>query len=334
MAQNGDHSRLLYTRALEVCSYAQRQLVSEDGRLLAPIPAHELHRLQKLFFTSATLHMTELENVHDAVADYSTAVELVIRPPPPYTADDAYTMRELILAAFVSGYLLQGMTGGPIPREILDSLGQPAGTTFETLAHSGLSLFRLVRSAGDRLVHALLHVGGNALPFLLLLPDHVTRLPGLLFGYPRGFLPGICANVDVDPPGLSGDTIQQINTMTSTIFLALAKRYQDLCSVDVEIPGFDNALNINHSLAILFYYLALSLNPSPSTYNNMGIILSATTSTRSWNMGGGEQVLFDGSVLARVYYSAGLQLDPNHPHLLTNLGSLYKDQGRLDDAIR
>ena len=45
------------------------------------------------------------------------------------------------------------------------------------------------------------------------------------------------------------------------------------------------------------------------------------------------QVL-DGTALARMYYTAGLQLDGKHPHLLTNLGSLLKDQGQAEQAIK
>lgn len=38
-------------------------------------------------------------------------------------------------------------------------------------------------------------------------------------------------------------------------------------------------------------------------------------------------------MLAMKYYIYGLQLDPRHPHLYTNLGSLLKDMGHLNDAV-
>ena len=101
-----------------------------------------------------------------------------------------------------------------------------------------------------------------------------------------------------------------------------------------DIPGFSGKLNVNHSLSIMFYYLALSLSPSPSTYNNMGIVLSSVSTSVLQVSPEGETSVLTGTNLARIYYTAGLQMDPNHPHLLTNLGSLFKDQGNLEEAIR
>ena len=275
-------------------------------------------------------------SAQSGVTDYFSGIELVIRPPPPYANHDAYTMRELILATFVAGYLIQSATNGPVPPEILESLGEPANATIDSMLASGFDIFHAVKRSGDRLIRALLRVGDNTLPFLLLLPEHVSRLPMLLFRSTGGLLPAICPfpTQGQAPLRPSDVIVQQTNQMTSTILLALAKRYQDIPSSEVSIPGFQDTLNINHSLAIMFYYLALSLNPSPSTYNNMGIILSCTSSVTTYISGPGERIPLSGSTLAKVYYDVGLQLDPSHPHLLTNLGSLYKDQGHLDEAIR
>ena len=96
------------------------------------------------------------------------------------------------------------------------------------------------------------------------------------------------------------------------------------------IPGPGATLPVSTSVVILLYYLALAWTPSPSTYNNLGIVLSGISETRRGP--DGEQL--DGTALARLFYTAGLQLDPKHPHLLTNLGSLLKDQGRIDQAIK
>ena len=314
----------------------QHRIVNADGSLLLPVPPHELFRLQKAYFTSATLRAMHPNNAGDAAQDYFRAIELVIAPPSPYPSEGAHTLRELIVATFVAGYLIQTVTDGPVPETILEGIGEPVGTTLASLAENGFDIFRTVRTSGDRLIQALTSVGDNALPFLLLLPEHVARLPAMLFQASKGVLPAICSPsedaADLRPPHES--VVRQTNLMTSTILLALAKRYQDHPSSDVIIPGFDDSLNVNHSLAILFYYLALSLNPSPSTYNNMGIILSTTSSTTTYMPSHGERLPLNGVTLARIYYSAGLQADPAHPHLLTNLGSLYKDQGNLDEAIR
>ena len=41
----------------------------------------------------------------------------------------------------------------------------------------------------------------------------------------------------------------------------------------------------------------------------------------------------NGQALAMQYYTRGLSLDSRHPHLYTNLGSLLKDLGHLNEAI-
>ncbi|KAJ2974055.1 hypothetical protein NUW54_g11954 [Trametes sanguinea] len=123
---------------------------------------------------------------------------------------------------------------------------------------------------------------------------------------------------------------QQTNGMTSTILLTLAKRFQDNVLGGMALPGSGGTLRVSTSVIILLYYLALAWSPAPSTFNNLGIVLSGITDGRT----GADGELLDGMGLARTYYTAGLQLDPKHPHLLTNLGSLLKDQGQTEQAIK
>ncbi|RNJ54972.1 hypothetical protein D7B24_009154 [Verticillium nonalfalfae] len=100
---------------------------------------------------------------------------------------------------------------------------------------------------------------------------------------------------------------------------------------------------INDILAL--YYLSLSLQESPSTANNVGILLASVQqapSTTSQFMvsnrlqASGIPGILPGSglALALSYYNYGLSLDPKHVHLHTNLGSLLKDIGQLDLAIQ
>lgn len=72
------------------------------------------------------------------------------------------------------------------------------------------------------------------------------------------------------------------------------------------------------------YYLSLALHASPSTANNIGILLASLAPALP--------VPYE-HMLALEYYRYGLSLDSRHPHLYTNLGSLLKDQGRLADAV-
>ncbi|KAK9476427.1 glycosyl transferase family 41-domain-containing protein [Lipomyces japonicus] len=73
------------------------------------------------------------------------------------------------------------------------------------------------------------------------------------------------------------------------------------------------------------YYLSLALHASPSTANNIGILLASLAHSAVPSP--------TEHILALNYYRYGLSLDSRHPHLYTNLGSLLKDQGNLQDAI-
>ncbi|KAJ1878849.1 hypothetical protein LPJ66_011810, partial [Kickxella alabastrina] len=103
----------------------------------------------------------------------------------------------------------------------------------------------------------------------------------------------------------------------------------------------DHALVVQPLAVVLpLYYLALALAPSPSTCNNLGIILSAIptppTPTLVPSLQGGHQAAQApmGAALALQYYTHGLALDARHPHLYTNLGSLLKDLGYVAEAVR
>ena len=89
--------------------------------------------------------------------------------------------------------------------------------------------------------------------------------------------------------------------VTSAHLQTLAKIYQD--------DYYDN-------LAIELYYLSLKLYPTPSSCNNLGIILA--------------QQRLEESI---QWYELGLSLDLKHVHLYTNLGSALKDSGRIQDGI-
>ncbi|KAJ6144179.1 hypothetical protein N7470_008074 [Penicillium chermesinum] len=88
-----------------------------------------------------------------------------------------------------------------------------------------------------------------------------------------------------------------------------------------------------------------SLQPSPSTANNVGILLAGIQNNppaRGLVRSNGESqhpeipgvVPGSGISLALAYYNYGLQLDSRHAHLYTNLGSLLKDIGQLQAAIK
>lgn len=327
---------MLYARALDVCTFVQSKALVGGGQSAHALRPEDLPRFQKVLLTRATIQGMTSSDSSAAVSTYFKALELMTSSLPAYVTGHGYSTRELILATLVTIFILQTPSDGHLPSELSDTLDLPRDTSVSSLLSAKFSPLDAVRASGDRVLEALLRLGGNALPFTLLLPEQVGHLLPVLFPSTSGVLPAICTVPDDQgrPQTPSEDSRQESNTMTGTVLLALAKRYQDLSTTEVSLPGFSGKLNVNHSLAIMFYYLALALSPSPSTYNNMGIILSMMSAIQA-NIAStsGETIVMTASNLARLYYSAGLQREPNHPHLLTNLGSLYKDKGNLDEAI-
>jgi tetratricopeptide (TPR) repeat protein len=170
---------------------------------------------------------------------------------------------------------------------------------------------------------------------VLLPPDSATRTAHLCFP-PHGQLPGL-AHVASD--GLARKAA--IST-TSNSLLSLAKIFQDgMATNSPRAATYQSNYGVREILAL--YYLSLSLQPSPSTANNVGILLASVQQSAPSkpipvsNPTPYPQIpgLVPGSgvALALAYYYYGLQLDKRHAHLYTNLGSLLKDIGQLDVAI-
>ncbi|KAJ1751087.1 hypothetical protein LPJ79_002364 [Coemansia sp. RSA 1821] len=166
----------------------------------------------------------------------------------------------------------------------------------------------------------------DRLPLTLLAPENAVRILQVIFPESRGVLPGFVA---LATRSSDSAQLQQANQVASNLLLTLAKLHQDHAVVAQPL-----------SIVLPLYYMALALVPSPSTCNNLGIILSAipspSTATMVPSLQGGHQAAQApmGSALAMQYYTHGLTLDSRHPHLYTNLGSLLKDLGYLAEAVR
>lgn len=169
---------------------------------------------------------------------------------------------------------------------------------------------------------------------ILLYPDKALQTSKLVFS-PCGTPPGIKFVAE----GLARKAA--IST-TSNSLLSLAKIYQDGMSSISTSGAPRSAPGVRDILAL--YYLSLSLQQSPSTANNVGILLAGIQNNagRSPARSSGETQHPDipgvipgsGISLALAYYNYGLRLDSRHAHLYTNLGSLLKDIGQLQAAIR
>ncbi|KAI1320744.1 glycosyltransferase family 41 protein [Xylariaceae sp. FL0255] len=173
-------------------------------------------------------------------------------------------------------------------------------------------------------------------PRPLLLPPERARLTAQLVFGANGGLPGLRFVPDGIPKRSAIST-------TSNSLLSLAKIFQDAISTGGSYPRLlCQPPGVGDILAL--YYLSLSLSESPSTANNVGILLASiqhtgtTPPSRVLETSSTPQIpgIIPGSglALALAYYNYGLNLDAKHVHLHTNLGSLLKDIGQLDMAIQ
>lgn len=178
-------------------------------------------------------------------------------------------------------------------------------------------------------------VGGNLSIPLLLPPDKAKLTAQYVFAPTGGQLPGLQHMAE-------GAHKKSVVATTSNSLLSLAKIYQDAMSNGGPTSGLiRQPAGVGDILSL--YYLSLSLQESPSTANNVGILLAGVQQTAPVqyisvsDMGLAASVpgIVPGSglSLALAYYQYGLTLDPKHVHLHTNLGSLLKDIGQLDMAI-
>ena len=154
---------------------------------------------------------------------------------------------------------------------------------------------------------------------------------------PDGQLPGLRDVVDGQPK-------KAAVAVASNSLLSLAKIYQDgMSSSGGSSQAAKNSPGVQDILAL--YYLSLSLSPSPSTANNIGILLASVQHAippdqiSTLHRPEPSQVIpgvrpGSGIALALSYYNYGLNLDTRHAHLYTNLGSLLKDIGQLNAAIK
>lgn len=168
---------------------------------------------------------------------------------------------------------------------------------------------------------------------LLLPPDEARQTARLVFST-TGELPGL----RYVPEGMPKKSA--VST-TSNSLLSLAKIFQDAMSNGGAYPKLlHQPPGVGDILAL--YYLSLSLSESPSTANNVGILLASIQHTRATSSRTSESLATpiagitpgSGLALALAYYNYGLSLDSKHVHLHTNLGSLLKDIGQLDLAIQ
>ena len=174
----------------------------------------------------------------------------------------------------------------------------------------------------------------NPCEAILLLPNVALKTADLVFPI-DGQLPGLR-----DVP--DGQSKKAAVSVASNSLLSLAKIYQDGMSSS-GAPAQSPKVTPGVPDILALYYLSLSLQPSPSTANNVGILLASVQQSAPQKPSGNSTpdvpaipgvTPGSGIALALAYYNYGLNLDNRHAHLYTNLGSLLKDIGQLGAAIK
>jgi tetratricopeptide (TPR) repeat protein len=169
---------------------------------------------------------------------------------------------------------------------------------------------------------------------LLLPPDKALQTARMVFTK-NGDLPGL----QYVPDGVAK---RAATSTTSNSLLSLAKIFQDAMSSGSS-PQKISRMPTGVGDILALYYLSLSLQPSPSTANNVGILLASIQQPATHRPIMSREASFQhtipgvvpgsGVALALAYYNYGLNLDNKHAHIYTNLGSLLKDIGQLTAAI-
>jgi hypothetical protein len=192
--------------------------------------------------------------------------------------------------------------------------------------------------------------GWNVLqPTLLLSPEEALRLPLLLWPTTNGSLPSIAVSTPSENPiddVRMGLLRVSVNVATSGLLRTWATRVQEF--LQAQSPGSQDPVapaavpcstfQATESLVVLANYLALSLNPTAMSYNDLGIVLSSANGPLGFSQPqssrSGPQNETTGCSLSRSYFEAGLEIDPYNAYLLVNLGSYWKKEGNYKEAIR
>ncbi|KAF2010358.1 glycosyltransferase family 41 protein [Aaosphaeria arxii CBS 175.79] len=305
---------------------------------------------------------THSERSDSSVSESTSISEVSDKPVFEYDADNDSNDRDLDELPGSdqpgfgsSGFAIPGSENGRMlalihaKGNMLYALGDNAGAAraFENAVLIGAGL--QVQGISGLIKHILSVVGydaserspgGRQIPPstdpILLHPDPALKTAQLCFP-PHGDLPGLKY---VSSEGMARKAA--IST-TSNSLLSLAKIFQDgMATNSPKASAYQTTYGVREILAL--YYLSLSLQPSPSTANNVGILLaSVQQAAPSKHIPVSAPMMKpqipglvpgSGIALALAYYNYGLLLDSRHAHLYTNLGSLLKDIGQLDVAIQ
>ncbi|KAG6330678.1 hypothetical protein ID866_8412 [Astraeus odoratus] len=316
-------------KTLDVCQHTCSQLVSGDGQWSSTVNPQTVHRLFSVLVNIANL-MHRIDSTMPATTEcYMRAVEVVIQSPQSHCSASRLTFQDFVLAAWTIGLALTFVRESRVPPHIAHALKSGGHANILTrVGNSHFDVMQAVHDAGDDLMQALVDPATGTLPALTLFPEQIIQLSAFLFAPRKGVLPGILMNHPAHPP--NEHTTLNVKVATASVLLSLARRYQSADGAALFSDQKQSYLN-SDGIVLLLHYVAASLYPNASIFNDIGVILCGLGPGESATGPQGQKM--SGRDIARLYYERGLQADPTHPHLLSNLGSLLKDAGHTVHAI-
>lgn len=316
-------------KTMDVCRHTCSQLISGNGRLSSAVDPQTVHRLFNVLVNIANL-MHRIDNTMPATTEcYMRAIEVVIQPPQSHCSTSKVTYQDFLLAAWTIGLALSFVRESRVPPHITSALKSGGHASILTrVGNLDFDVIQAVHDAGDDLTRALVDPATGTLPHLILFPEQIFQLSTLLFSTRKGNSPNILTMRLANSANDQYST--NVKTATASVLLSLARRYQTTDCTTL-LGQHKTCYFTTDSVVLLLHYIAASLCPNASIYNDIGVMLCG--------LGPGETVTgpqgqsMSGRDIARLYYERGLQVDPTHPHLLSNLGSLLKDAGHTTHAI-
>lgn len=263
---------------------------------------------------------------------YMHAIEIVIQKPESYSSPNATKLafRDVIVATWATAMTLSFVHASSVSSSTRHTWALAAPVNILTrIGDPDFDILQAVHIAGDDLIPLLIDPTTGTLPNVILFPEQIPQLSTCILSSQKGYLPGIQATQL--PAELSDEQYCQESKMAmASVLVCLARRFQT--SHTTEFFNISNRPFCTiQALSLIMHYLAASLFPNASTLNDIGVILCGLGSGEAVTNIQGERTT--AREVARLYYEKGLQLDPSHPHLLSNLGSLLKDAGHMTRAI-
>lgn len=327
------HILQMRRQALQVCNFVIGHLPDN------PLKREEVYRAQNTFRLRALLlrSLQEVGEWEDLVGGVKIGINATLTPPSPPAGSvrpKQVTLDDLLLQVHSIGTSICDKPGfGTPPPD--SSLNLPDN------AFLGSTTEREVPRSLEAPEWRVLQ------PTPLLFPEEALRLLLILWPSSHGTLPSIA--LPTIPENSRDDVwIERLkvstNTATSRLLRTWATRVQDLLEAQLSTPGGQatpttvpgSIFQATLSLVVLADYLAFSLSPTATSYNDLGIVLSSPDSQPTIRRppGSGSPNGATGHSLSRVYFEAGLEVDPHNVHLLTNLGSYWKKERNYGEAIR